>query len=950
MKNWKFYILVILLSSFASRTFATHLRAGEITAKRISMNSLTYRITLTTYTDEINGKNANDTENSVNFYFGFTTTNVVNIVVPRTKSRLISPSTKCNVYETTFTFPSPGRYTISCGIVNRNENTINLPAESSSISFFVQSTLIINGNIGQNSTPILLNIPVDSAAIGNRFIHNPGAFDEDGDSLSYKLSTPMRDKGKETGIGEFITGYIDPSTIGEKSPILNELEDGPATFRIDPRTGDLIWDAPQKKGQYNIAFIVEEWRKAPDGRYIKIGEVTRDMQIIVVESNNKRPILTVPPDVCIEAGKSTEFSVSATDRDNNLLSISSTSGVYNKDANGLPITFIKPLVATFSSKSSIPPVTGIFKWTTNCDHVREQAYDVLFKVEDNPGRFITQLVDIKTVKVKVLPPRPSSLLARDTGGGVRITWQAYNKCSFNGKILVYRKEGCSGLNPGECIQGMPADWSYQKIGTVNLNDTLFIDNNTTRGTIYSYRLVAELDINTLSSLQSAPSNEFCIGSELQGGMPIVTNVSVDKTDKTDGQITVKWTRPIDFKKTDFEGPYSYKVYRTDGLGGERYELIKTINTSFLVNNDTVLVDANLDTKNKVYKYKLELYYLGNKLFGTSPSASSVVLGGSPDDKLVKISWQANVPWSNDNNKHKIYRADKNNLGAYNLIAELDVTSPNTYTFVDDGKDLITSDGDISTKLENGVSYCYKVVTVGNYPKLLSLGKLENSSQEFCITPADKTPPCPLVLTIQAPKCENLKTEDFCGSNSFINKLSWTNPANNSGKACRTDIISYKIYFSRYEKSTATLIETKNSSLGTSYDHIKDNLSGYAGCYYVTAISSINVESSPSNKVCVDNCELLRFPNVFSPNGDGKNDEFTPMNCAPFVKSSNYEIFNKSGLLVAAGDGKEFKWDGKSTNGSLLPSGEYYYQINIQFEKLDENSAFKSYKGWVKLIR
>ncbi len=45
------FISISLLTFQAS--FATHLRAGEITARRVSATSLTYRVTLTTYTDQI---------------------------------------------------------------------------------------------------------------------------------------------------------------------------------------------------------------------------------------------------------------------------------------------------------------------------------------------------------------------------------------------------------------------------------------------------------------------------------------------------------------------------------------------------------------------------------------------------------------------------------------------------------------------------------------------------------------------------------------------------------------------------------------------------------------------------------------------------------------------------------------------------------------------------------
>ncbi|PLK42057.1 hypothetical protein, partial [Emticicia sp. TH156] len=64
-----FFIAGLLI---APQVQATHLRAGEITAKRISSTTLTYRVTLTTYTDQINGYIANDAANTSQFSFGVT--------------------------------------------------------------------------------------------------------------------------------------------------------------------------------------------------------------------------------------------------------------------------------------------------------------------------------------------------------------------------------------------------------------------------------------------------------------------------------------------------------------------------------------------------------------------------------------------------------------------------------------------------------------------------------------------------------------------------------------------------------------------------------------------------------------------------------------------------------------------------------------------------------------
>ncbi|MCP9766459.1 gliding motility-associated C-terminal domain-containing protein [Lacihabitans sp. LS3-19] len=947
------YLIILLLLAFPFIVNATHLRAGEITAKRVSPTQLTYKVTLTTYTDQINGRAANDGQETVNFYFGFSTNKVETFTVSRKKKSLISPSTMCNVYDTTFTFPAAGRYTISCGIVNRNERTINLPQPSENISFFVQTTIVINASFGLNSTPVLLNIPLDSAALGKKFIHNPGAFDIDGDSLSYKLTTPQRDKGVDTGIGEFIDGYKDPTSIGP-SPVLNQAGTGPATFKIDPRTGDLIWDAPREIGQYNVAFIIEEWRKAPDGSYIKIGEIVRDMQIIVVESDNNPPELILPPDICIEAGKKLEFDVKATDLDDQPLKITSAGGVYNLDANGNFFQYIEPEAASFKSLVTKKQAVGTFTWNTNCLHVRDQAYDVLFKVEDNPGRFDIQLVDIKTIKVNVIPPRPVGLVAKETDNGIALNWIPQKVCKTAGKILIYRKSGCSGLNPGECLTGMPADWSYSIIGEVSISDSTFIDTKADKGSIYSYRLITELAVNDFLNMQSAPSSEFCIGAEITTGMNVMTKVSITKTDLTKGTAEVAWTRPLDFVAEENPGPYVYKLYRAVGIGGESYELIHTITTLLDNSADTTFTDSNLNTEELVYRYKVEFYTGTSILYSTSSVASSVRLKILPDNKSLDLTWEANVPWDNTNKQHYIYREDKLSPGNFNLVKKVDVTSNNTFEYLDNGLDEEPSDGDISYDIQNGETHCYYVITYGTYPDLQQFGILENYSQIACGSPSDKTPPCP-PSAIGTPDgsgsgCEGLSSEDFCNDNVFVNKINWGTPTVSGTEACRKDIVSYNIYYARYEDQEPALIAVQDASLGTTFNHRRNSKDGFAGCYYISAKNSLGIDSDKSNKICFDNCEDLGFPNVFSPNNDGKNDTFSPLNCPAFINNISFDLYSSQGLKVATSTGERLEWDGKDLKGKDLPAGVYYYYINVTFEKLDRAGTTKSYKGYLTLIR
>ncbi|WP_238807832.1 T9SS type B sorting domain-containing protein [Emticicia aquatica] len=932
---------------------ATHIRAGEITAKRISNTSLTYRVTLTTYTDQINGVQANEGQNFVKFYFGVTGVPLYD--VKRKKKTLINASTMCNVYDTTFTFPAQGRYTITCAITNRNANTVNLPGRTDEISFFVETTIVVNGTLGLNNTPVLLNIPIDTAGVGKRFIHNPGAFDADGDSLAYRLTIPKRDFGEGSGLGETITGYKDPATLGQ--PLLTEDGSGASFFKIDAITGDLIWDAPGKwttpQYQINVAFIIEEWRKGNNGLYSKIGEITRDMQIIVVETPNNRPLLTVPNQICVEAGEKVEFKVTAIDKDNNNLKITTNGGVYNRDAGGLNASYVAPLEAKFTplNQTQKSPASGTFTWETNCKHVRGQAYDVLFKVEDFPGRFAVQLTDIKTVKIKVIPPRPRGLNAKNTERGVELRWQQYPDCNIqNAEIVVYRKEGCSNYIPAQCEIGLPASLGFVEVARVSVKDTFFLDTKAQNGKIYSYSLVANLASSEFVSIPSVPSNEACVGSELPQRAPVITNVSVEKTDNQTGRILVKWTRPLNFDSTEHKGPYQYKLYRATGINGGTFQLVTSISTKVNKTADTVFVDDGLNTVSNGYTYKVAFIYESDKVLAESQVASSVRLTVNSDAQKVKLSWQANVPWNNDNRKHRIYRESKTNPGTFNIIAEVSVQAVNTFTYFDDGTDKFPDDGINTIPMVVDTSYCYKVETVGAYARLPQLGLLYNFSQVNCGTPIDNTPPCPPVFSTEEINCQNLDRKAICESNSISNKFTWRTPISASGIVCRVDILKYNIYYARYKDEQPKLLATV-SALENSFIHVKPLQDGFAGCYYITAVNRLNIESGPSNIICKDNCPIVELPNVLTPNSDGKNDTFTPMTCSAFIKSISIEIYNRYGTKVYQSSGESLNWDGKSNNGAELASGTYYYISQVVIQRLDKNDEIPTtIKGWIELIR
>ena len=68
------------------------------------------------------------------------------------------------------------------------------------------------------------------------------------------------------------------------------------------------------------------------------------------------------------------------------------------------------------------------------------------------------------------------------------------------------------------------------------------------------------------------------------------------------------------------------------------------------------------------------------------------------------------------------------------------------------------------------------------------------------------------------------------------------------------------------------------------------------------------------------------PNAFTPNGDGKNDEWVidGINLFPNVVIS---VYNRWGEQLFYSKGNYTPWDG-TYNGKPVPVGTYYYIINL----------------------
>ncbi|HEY8402316.1 MAG TPA: gliding motility-associated C-terminal domain-containing protein [Cytophagaceae bacterium] len=866
-----FFILFTVIVFNHSEVHATHIKAGEITAERLSSSTLQYRFTLTVYTDSTSL--VDDPEATL--YFGDGT----NQTVKRTTKISVGNKTYKNVYVFDHTYSASGYFIVGYKEVNRNGKILNI-SNSDNTAFYIETSLSIDPFLGVNNTPVLLVPPIDLAAVGEVYSHNPGAYDPDGDSLSFKFTVPKQEVGM--------------NVFGYKS--LNDPSFGAGVkLSLDPVKGDLVWDKPQIEGLYNVAIIIEEWRGG-----VRIGYIVRDMQIEVKKTQNNPPVLNPPKDTCITAGTVLNKTITAEDPDNHQIKLSSYSGVYG----------LVNSKAVFVAKEVQPsPASGIFSWTTICDHVNDQPYIVVFKAEDVPVG-AEKLVDVKSWAITVTGPSPNGLTVTANNAGINLKWFPYS-CPNADKIFIYRKEcESSGYVGAPCETGIPEYLGFEKVAEVGATETSYYDDNNgkglKRGVKYCYMIVAVFD----GVVFSHPSEEACAGLDLD--VPIITNATVITTDAIKGEIKVTWTKPTPRPLPHGE---AYIIKRGVGFNPLNYMVIDTL-FSF---DDTTYNDQNIDTKNYSYSYKVDFLYNNlNTLKGTSDNASTTWITVAPGDAKAFIEWETNVPWSIE--YVTIQRSI--NKQPWQTVDTI-YTEENKGSYID------------SKGLKNNSdTVCYYVTTYGRYcDERLENRLLINDSEVACTVPRDSIPPCPPILQVEQPDCY---------INDYENFLSWVNKID---PACNKDIKGYNIYFAGRQEEELELI---GSTVDTFYIHT-DSLS-LAGCYAVTALNYYGVESEKSNIVCVDACVYYELPNLITPNNDTLNDVFQPFPTPKGVESVQFSVYNRWGKLVFYKDDDIYiKWNGSITDGKVS-DGVYFYQAVVKFyRRLRKEDEVKEIKSWLHII-
>ena len=409
--------------------------------------------------------------------------------------------------------------------------------------------------------------------------------------------------------------------------------------------------------------------------------------------------------------------------------------------------------------------------------------------------------------------------------------------------------------------------SYYPIDTIfNTNINSYIDNsaNADIGPC-SYRIAADIASNT-----SAKTEAFN------------TIYTICEHDSCARKIEISWTK------------YINNWFAGDNIEIKQYDIYKNINNNGFIylatTNETNYSDNNIE-ENTNYQYYIEAVLLDDNNIKSKSNSTSKFTHVLQSPDFIHSDY---IREQNSNLELSFTVAENSELENYNLLRSSEING------LYDTIEIITSDENNLLLFDNSIVldediYYYKLVALDGCNLITTSSDTINN----------------MVLQVT--------------NSNFVNNLSW-----NKFKEVSNKNIKYEIYRSIGTEIPEFVDFVFNKEL------YSDDISQFQGqqksgrfCYFIRAYEEgyPNIYSE-SNTSCVYYKPKVYVPNAFTPNGDGKNDNFEIF--FSFLPIDyDLTIYNRWGNIIFETHNSQEMWNGRSTGNKKVKSGTYIYYLKIK---------------------
>lgn len=148
----------------------------------------------------------------------------------------------------------------------------------------------------------------------------------------------------------------------------------------------------------------------------------------------------------------------------------------------------------------------------------------------------------------------------------------------------------------------------------------------------------------------------------------------------------------------------------------------------------------------------------------------------------------------------------------------------------------------------------------------------------------------------------------------------------------------------YDPATNLLTWKMDQLKGGAYSELRFtvNASKHGMMKNIVKVAADQKNTNSKNDIAVDYKEIsgVAIPNVFTPNGDGKNDTFTIPYISQF-QENELIIINRWGGTVYQAKNYQNNW-----TGDKLDEGTYFYSLKVK----NSSGQYEQYKGYLTLLR